>query len=48
MKFSDSFLMSDNAGSSTLNGDAGVGFSRVWTNCDASIASASTEEFLDM
>ena len=33
---------------STLNGDAGVGFSRVWINCDAAIAGTSTEEILGM
>ena len=40
--------MAASAGSSTLNGNAGVGFSRACINCDSSIVSASAEEVLGM
>ena len=40
--------MSDSAGYSTFNGDAGVRFSRAWINFDAAIAATSVEEVLDM
>ena len=40
--------MEASSGSSTLNGDAGVGFSMAWINCYAAIAAISTEEVLGM
>ena len=40
--------MAASAGSSTLNGDAGVEFSRSWINCDAAITAASAQEVLGM
>ena len=40
--------MEDNAGSSTLNGDASVGFLRSWINYDAAISAACAEEVLGM
>ena len=40
--------MEASAGSSTLNGDNGVGFSRSWINCDAAIADAYSGEVLGM
>ena len=33
---------------SNLNGDAGVGFSRAYINCDYAIAAASYDEVLGM
>ena len=43
-----SFFMAASAFSSTLNGDSGVGFSRAWINCDATISDVSSEYILGM
>ena len=40
--------MADSAGYSTLNGDAGVEFSRAWINFDSATAAAYDEEVLGM
>ena len=47
-KIPDRFFMEASAGSSTLNGDAVVGFSRAWVNFDSAIAAASSNEVLGM
>ena len=41
-------FIADIEGSSTFNGDANLGFSGAWINCDSTIAAASAEEFLEM
>ena len=40
--------MKASAGSSTLNGDSGVGFPREWINFDSTITAESSEEVLGM
>ena len=40
--------MADSAGSSNVNGDAGVGFFRAWINFDTEITAASDDEVLGM
>ena len=40
--------MAASEGSSNLNGDYGVGFSRAWINYNSAIADASSEEVLGM
>ena len=48
LKNSDSFLMTDSSGSSTLNFDVSVGFPMAWINCDAEIYAAYGEDVLGM